>query len=205
MNLEPNALDQGEAEMEVIPAAEAKDELTLLKERARKMNITFSNNIKVDALREKIEAVMNGNKTTKAEPETDEGGNSIADIRNKVYLEAMKLVRIRITNMNPAKASLFGEFFTVANRYIGTVTKYVPYNEASQEGYHVPHCIYEALKEKEYLHVRTKTNPRTGAAIPETKYVKEFAIEVLPPLSEKELKDLALAQAAAGSIEPTNT
>ena len=107
----------------------------------------------------------------------------------------MRLVRLHITNLNPAKRDLPGEIFTVANPYIGTVKKFIPYGKAG-ESYHVPYCIYELLKDKVFLQVNTdKKHQFTGDS-----WVREFNLEVLPPLTQKELDELKAAQIAGDKI-----
>lgn len=179
-------------------------ELDLLKERARFMGIVFSNNIGIDALKKKIESKMNG------EPEEKEQTSAVnplvpavsakvkvMTLREKVLAQAMKLVRVRITNMDPKKKDLPGEILTVANEYIGNVRKYIPYGEQSDDGYHVPQCIYDLLESRKFLSIRTIKDPKTGAPRVHTTWAKEFALEVLPQLTRAELDKLAAAQKAA--------
>lgn len=191
------------------------DEFELLKERARKLGINFSNNIGIETLRERVNNKLEGKEET---PEVNalELGAEIAEakdtvpveaispkmsIRQQVRKEALKLIRVRITNLDPKKKDFPGELITIANEYIGTVSKFIPFDESSDEGYHIPYCIYELLKDRQFLQIRSTKDRRTGTNKVETKYVREFAIEVLDPLTPEELKELAIAQAAAGSIE----
>lgn len=196
-------------------------ELDMLKQRATMMGIVFSNNIGLETLKKKIDDKM-------AEvPETTEAPAPLAapteklddpvpveallaqaeapakpmSLRNYLLQEATKLVRIRISCMDPKKQDLPGEFFTVSNEYIGTVRKYVPFGEATEGGYHVPHCIYEMLKTRDFLAIQTTTHPVTKIISTKTRYIKEFAIEVLPPLTTAELKQLAADQSASGRLE----
>lgn len=202
---------------------EQPTELQLLKQRADAMGITYSNNIGVEALKKKIADKMEGTSEEKpvvvptdAQPnplvqkETQGNSNEAAPeqaqpkmltLRQHLKQEAEKLVRIRITCMDPKKADLPGEVFTVANEYIGTVRKYVPFGEATDNGYHVPYCIYEFLKAREFLQITSKPNPVTKQIDTRHRYVKEFAIEVLPPLSKEELADLAADQRATGRLD----
>lgn len=122
-------------------------------------------------------------------------------IRANLKRDKMALVRCRITNLNPSKKDLPGEIFTVANKYLGTVRKYVPYGEVTDNGYHIPVCIYEQLEDRRFQNIRTVKDRRTGVNRVETNWAKEFAIEVLPQLTQEELDRLANAQAAAGSID----
>lgn len=188
------------------------DELALLKQRARMMGIQHSNNISIEKLREKIQARMEGTKPDgdPVEAVPPAGPNPLAGegeapakpmtLRQKLLLEEMKLVRVRITNLDPKKKDLPGEIFTIANRYLGTVRKYVPYGEVTDNGYHLPYCIYRELEARRFLNIRVvKTG--NGRERVESSWAKEFALEVLPPLTREELNRLATAQAAAGALD----
>lgn len=191
-------------------------ELDALKERASLMGIKFSNNIGVETLRKKISDKMAGITEDSGDADVGaEGGQenpleseedkspvdkmSPMELRTYLQRECMKLIRCRITNLDPKKKDLNGEIFTVANEFIGNVTKYVPYGEASHEGYHLPKVLYDELESRRFLSIRTVKDPVTKQERVETTYAKEFAIEVLPQLTKGELAKLAAAQKAAGS------
>ena len=123
-----------------------------------------------------------------AEPEMD---------RAALQKSASELMRIRVTCMNPAKKEWEGEIFTVGNAVVGTFKKYVPFN--ADEGWHVPRIIYEQLKDRE-CQVFTTVRDSRGNSTRKGKLIKEFAIEVLPNLTEEEIKELAQRQAMAKSV-----
>lgn len=190
---------------------QAVTELSLLKDRARLMGITFSNNIGLEALKMKVHNKQENIPDEEPEEENiavkqyfSEQLNAIspmkqpASLREMLLEENMRLVRIRITNMDPKKKDLPGEIFTVANEHIGTVRKYIPYGEASEGGYHVPYILYKRLLNRKFLHIRTFK--RAGQIHTETSWVREFSIELLDPLTPKEIQQLATTQAAAGNI-----
>lgn len=168
------------------------DELTLLKQRATVLGIKFSPNIGVDKLREKVNSIIQAKEEEKTSTDP-------LVVRKRVRNEAMKLIRCRIQNLDPKKSKLPGEIITVANPYIGTVRKFVPFGEATDNGYHIPNCIYQFIKNRKFQNIRVTKNAK-GEQVVHTSMVPEFAIEVLPPLTQKELQDLAKAQLAAGSI-----
>jgi hypothetical protein len=180
-------------------------ELEVLKQRAKLMNIKFSNNISVEKLREKIEAAQ-----VKDEPVVEEaavnplGANQEAGVKKmtlgqKIRAEQTRLIRVRIQNLDPKKKDLPGEIITVANEYMGTVRKFVPFGEVTDNGYHIPYCIYEFLKERKFINITTRKGKNGLPDIRATE-AREFSIEVLPPLTEAELAQLAQAQIAAGSL-----
>ena len=174
-----------------------QDELSVLKARADLLGISYHPSIGVEKLRDKLNSVIEGEtKETKNEG-ASKSGETEAQKRLRLQAEATKLVRIRVTCMNPAKKEWEGEILTVGNANVGTLKKYIPFN--ADEGWHVPNIMYEALKERQcQVFVSTKT--KNGVTIRQGKLIKEFAIEVLPPLTEEELKDLAQRQAMAKSV-----
>ena len=184
------------------------DELTILKQRATLMGVKFSNNISVETLRAKIEAHVSEEETIE-ESELNPLAGDVAGavpaskmtLRQQLMAEQLRLVRLRITNLDPKKKDLPGEILTVGNEYIGTVRKFVPFGEVTDDGYHVPYILYKLLENRRFLHIRTVKDRRTGKERIETQWAKEFALEVLPPLTAEELKRLANAQAAAGSLD----
>lgn len=186
------------------------DELGTLKARADMLGLTYSNNIGVDALRAKITAHLSGSKedaTGAVEPEHSPIGlvdqhdlplHEVTDptvIRERMYKENMRLIRVRITNLNPAKKDLPGEIVTVSNKYLGTVRKFIPFGEMTDNGYHVPMILLKELRGRKFLSLRVRKG-KNGVGVPDQQWVKEFAIEELPPLTQKELDQLARQQAA---------
>jgi hypothetical protein len=193
------------------PSELQKEELRLLKQRATMMGITFSNNIGLDSLKAKIEAKMSGVevKTETVEPQANPleeqkavgAQATVKSLRQRIYDKNMHLVRLRIQNLDPKKKDLPGEIFTVANEVLGTVSKFIPYNEVSEGGYHVPFCIYKLLRNRQFQNITITKNARTGKEQVRNTLAKEFALEVLPPLTPQQLKQLAQAQLAAGSMD----
>jgi hypothetical protein len=183
-----------------------EDELSLLKDRAKLMGITFSNNIGLKSLREKVAAKQLSDGADVVE-ELDGVSDvlSAAPAPKKITLRQymiqtqMKLVRLRIQNLDPKKKDLPGEVLCVANEYLGTVKKYIPYGEVSDEGYHVPYCIYTEMQSRKFQDIKTYTDKKTGQVRIESRWAKEFSLEELPPLTKEELRQLASAQMAAGN------
>jgi len=120
--------------------------------------------------------------------------NTEADIRKNF---ATELVRVRITCMNPHKSEWNGEIFTVQNRTIGTLRKFVPYN--AENGWHIPRMMLEMLREKQCQVFHTVT--QNGVKVRKGKLVPEFAIEELPDLTSEELKQIATRQSAQSTMD----
>ena len=204
--------DEGDAALK--EQAQQPSELDMLKSRAKLMGITFSNNIGLDALKTKIEEHKQASEAktqTQALDQTNEQQPEVQtenqtkktktlSLRAHLQKEKMKLVRLRITNLDPKKKDLPGEILTVGNEYLGTVRKFVPFGEATDNGYHVPYCLYELMRDRKFLSIKTRKGPK-GQTIVEQQMVREFALEILPPLTEAELARLSAAQLSAGGVE----
>lgn len=184
----------------------AAEELAALKTRADRLGVHYHPSIGADKLRAKIAAAMNDEpEQAEPQPEAKQPEAAAAPVetegqkRKRMKDAAMKLVRIRLTCMNPAKKEWPGEIFTVGNNTVGTVRKFVPFSGAD-DGWHVPHIMYEQLRDRQCQVFVTVKN-KNGVAVRQGKLIKEFAIEVLPPLTPEELAELARQQALAGSID----
>lgn len=226
MTDEANQQNTNTQEQEDPTAPPRPSELEVLKQRAALMNITHSNNIGVDALRAKIEEKMNGKpeeivtESTNAleaaalvaEAKQEERADILKEVeapeptrvmsvREYMLKTEMKLLRCRINNLDPKKNDLPGEIITVANEYLGTVRKFIPFGEFTDDGFHIPHCIYTFLKSRRFLDVKLKKDKRTGTNQVITRYIPEFSIEILEPLTANEIRELATAQLAVGSVD----
>ena len=173
------------------------NELELLKQRADLMGVKYKVNIGVDALKKKIEE--HGVSNAVAEPTGVDAG---LKMRQEIQSKQMALVRCRIFNLNPSKTDVPGEFVTVANRYLGTVRKYIPFGEATQEGYHIPKVLFDDLRGRQFQQITTKKIK--GQVVQKSRMVPEYSLEVLPPLRKDELEELAVRQAANQSFAEEN-
>lgn len=182
------------------------DERALLMQRARMMGLNISNNIGLETLKQRIEDHLSGKKdvveppSMLVDPSLPVSNGKKKSVRQILQEDALKLVRIHITNLDPKKKDLRGEIITVANEYIGTIRKFVPFGEVTENGFHVPNIIYKMLKRRKFLNIRTRKAPGNGQVIVEQNWAQEFAIVVLPPLTKEELNQLGTAQLASGNL-----
>lgn len=170
---------------------ELEQELEMLKTRASLLGIKYHPSISVDKLREKIDALD-------STQDAFVTSSSEEDKRVALIREANKLVRVRITCMNPAKKEWEGEIITVSNSVIGTIKKYIPFN--ADDGWHIPQVILNMLNER-MCQVFNSVPDGKGNMVRKGKLVKEFSIEVLPDLTPSELHDLAQRQSMSKTVE----
>lgn len=166
----------------------AEKTLDELKDLADGLGLKYHPTISAAKLADKIEEFA-------SEPEEAPVAPTKKKTPKEIRQAATKLVRVRVTCMNPAKRDWDGEIFMVGNRHTGTLRKYVPYGV----DWHVPQMILDMIKARQCQVFQSVKRRTAGGDISsrEGKLVKEFAVEILPPLTEKELAELAQRQAMA--------
>ena len=184
------ALDTPASEMGIT------DELTLLKERADMMGIKYHPSISLETLKERVNGALN--KTDETAAPSVVIVDSAAQQRANQIAEFTKLIRVRVTCMDPNKKNWPGEYFTISNGVIGTIKRFVPYNNT--EGWHIEKIIYDHMKTVQRMEFKEIKGPR-GMKIKKPIQVPAYAIEVLDPLTPEQLKELAHKQAVNRSIE----
>lgn len=202
-----------------IPENQELTELDMLKQRADQLGIKYGAKVGVDLLRTRVNAAINGEdedtnldndaeqeeedpkeaKPTLSKKRAEAFGETPDEKRQRLRRDALKLVRVRITCMNPLKKEFKGEVFTVSNSVVGTYRKFVPYNTESDEGWLIPKIMLNMLRERKFNQIRFET--KNGLKIPRPNQVKEFAIELMEPPTKQELVELERRQAMSRSIE----
>lgn len=197
-NAEATLEKQEAAQLKAEEEAKEKAVLSGLKSKAKALGVAHSPNISAETLSERIKEKV-------AELEAAEQPEPVPEVvvpetpqRRRVRLrrEAAKLVRIRVTCMNPAKREWQGELFSVGNTAVGDYRRMVPFGVE----WHVEQIMLNMIQERKYQMFRTLRNAQ-GETYKEAEFVKEFAVEILPALTPTELKALAQRQAMAAGTE----
>jgi len=130
-------------------------------------------------------------------------GLTHAEQRAIVRAKAMRLHRVRITNLDPGDAALPGSIKTVYNKFCGKVSKYIPFGEENELGYHVPEILINSMREERYpMRKEIKQRGQSfGVKQYKTVLMPRFSIEELPPLSKEEVESLAKDQKARGAVD----
>lgn len=160
----------------------SQSEKVILMERAEKMGLKVSPNIGIETLKERIhEKLREDNPNEEDELET-------------ARKECMKLVRISLSCLDSSKSELDGEFFQAANG-VCNVKRYVPFNVP----WHIEQILYDTIKEKKMQKVVSAG--KDSSVNRKTLLASAYAMEILDPMTQQELDDLAKVQAARQSIE----
>jgi hypothetical protein len=214
---------------EALKVIEAIEDIESLRLAAQSVDLRFSGNTGVDTLRKNLtEHVKNksieldalseedGNEKNQVTPDTTKKKapptveellemdvNKIEDpqlLRRAVRAKALRLVRVRITNLDPNDQQLPGAIITVMNKYTGKVSRFISFGDENNAGTHVEQILINFLKQQKFTLHKPKKDSVFGVKSYITRTVPKYAIEELPPLTEKELKELATQQRASHAI-----
>lgn len=178
-----------EANETMIPEELSEDilaqELAALKLRADQIGIKYHPSIGLENLQKKVadavavdEGIEDNGTEEKVSTNTPASQNP-----------SLKQVRVRISCMDPAKKSWTGEIFTTGNSKIATVRKMVPY----EKPFHVPQIILNMIRQRKHQLFYDFRLPN-GKDERRSRLVNTFSVEVLDPLTEKELHELKQRQ-----------
>ena len=120
-------------------------------------------------------------------------------LEQTVNKRAMKLVRVMISSNNPTKHNYKGEIITAQNSVIPAVKKFIPFNAPT----HIPQILYNILKDKQMQIFYSEKLPN-GRTKKRARLVPEYNIQVLEPLTAKELEAIKQKQLAENSQLNTN-
>ena len=207
---------------------DTKEGKTFLRETCKNLDITFSNNASVASLRSKILGELVEDEIEDDPvvlPEPTKTKKKASDFTNEQLLtmdhkdtkdellkrriiraKALRLVRCRLTNLDPNDADVPASLVTVYSKYTGKVSKLIPFGEENEHGYHIPQILVDELRSRKF--VMRKEIKRKGSSFGvkqyKTVFVNKFNIEVLPYLTREQLESLAKDQAARGSVSSTD-
>lgn len=126
-------------------------------------------------------------------------GETEAQKRVRLKRHANELIRVNVICNNPGKKEWSGEVIASGNSLVGTLKKFVQFN--TEEGWHVPRILYNVLRDRQCQIFVNSKKKSGGQTTRESKLIKEFALEVLEPLTPEEIAELAARQAATHAID----
>lgn len=120
-----------------------------------------------------------------------------AQAEERMRKEALALVPVTVTSMDPADATVTAAVISVGNRKLGQVTKAIPFGYK----WYMPKILLADMEERMYC--RTSMIPVPGIPGNErvnTQWLKKYAIQYHPMPTPEELAELAKAQALGNEL-----
>lgn len=169
----------------------------LLEAQASQLGVDFHPNISSEKLAARIAEVMG--ELEPAEKARPAKGETKEERRQRKHKEAMSLVRCLIVCNNPHKREWPGEWLGVSNGAGVQIRKLVPYNQPDKP-FHLPRIMVNMLREKQ-VQIFISKPAKYGTTVRVSKSIPAYTITELPPLTQKELDELALSQLQRGALD----
>lgn len=109
--------------------------------------------------------------------------------------EALALIPITITSMDPADASLTGAAFSVGNKKLGQITKAIPFGHK----WYMPRILVTEIESKQFCRTSMVPVPGGNERV-NTQWIKKYAIQYHPLPTPDDLAALAKAQALGNEL-----
>lgn len=153
----------------------------------------------------KPKSIMEMPRTALAKMDPRAPGLTEVEKRAIVRAKALRLHRVKVHNLDPSEAAVPGAIKTVFNKYLGKVSKYVPFGDENEHGYHLPECLINSLQQEKYTMRKEIKTPGSSFGVKQYRTVQmpRFNIEYMPELTEQELDALGQDQKARGAIDTT--
>lgn len=160
-----------------------QDELVALKQQADVMGIEYPKTVTKTALKKLI-----------AEKLSAEDASDVNATIKELEIENKRLVRVIITPNDNLKRDMAGEFFSTGNSVLGTISRFVPFNQE----WHIENMLLKCIRDKEHqIFVTKKVGDKEFV---EPKQQPAYTIQELAPLTKEELAELKQRQIAQEGV-----
>ena len=174
-----------------------KSERDLLKEKADLLGISYANNISTEKLRELVNKVNEPLEVT--EPKQEKASASTTNEVDPVAirLELTKKIRVLITCNDPLMKDYdTTPYYSFSNSTLTLPSITIPLGVE----WHIPNAYVGMLQAME-CKIPVKSKDEKGRPITIRRTVKKYNVNVLPPLTPKELEELKQAQIMRDGIK----
>ena len=171
-------------------------DLEQIRAKAKELGVAYHPAQKAETIQQNIDKFLSEKETVDAAaPKPKEETPEQVDAR--LLKEAMALIPITITSMDPADTETTGALISVGNRKLGQITKAIPFGYK----WYMPKILVQHMETQMFC--RSSMVPTGVPGTPErlnTQWIKKYAIQYHPMPTPEELAELAKAQAVGNEL-----
>ena len=166
-------------------------DLEAVRAKATELGVKWHPAQKAETIQHKIDEHLAAQETMEAvnNPPPKEETPEEAEARH--LKEAVALIPVTVTSMDPADAETTGALISVGNRKLGQITKAIPFGYK----WYMPKILVQHMEAQMFC--RSSMVPTGVPGTPErlnTQWLKKYAIQYHPMPTPEELKELAKLQ-----------
>jgi restriction endonuclease S subunit len=164
-------------------------DLETIRTRAKELGVAFHPAQKAETIQQNIDKFLSEKETLETKPAPKQETPEEAEARH--LQEAVALIPITVTSMDPADAQTTGVLVSVGNRKLGQITKAIPFGYK----WYMPKILVQHMEAQMFC--RSSMVPTGVPGTPErlnTQWLKKYAIQYHPMPTQEELEELAKLQ-----------
>ena len=158
--------------------------------KAKELGVAYHPAQKAETIQQNIDKLLSERETVEAAaPKPKE--ETLAEVEARLLKEAVALVPVTVTSMDPADAETTGTLVSVGNRKLGQITKAIPFGYK----WYMPKILLQHMEATMFC--RSSMVPTGVPGTPErlnTQWLKKYAIQYHPMPTSEELVELAKLQ-----------
>lgn len=168
-------------------------DLEAVRTKAKELGVPYHPAQKAETIQYNIDQFLSANQAKDAEPVKAEETEAEAEAR--VLKEAMALIPVTVTSMDPQDATLTAVIISVGNRKLGQISKAIPFGYK----WYMPKILVDQMEAQMFC--RSAMIPAPGGTERmHTQWIKKYAIQYHPLPTQAELEELAKAQAQGNEL-----
>ena len=174
-------------------------DLEEVRAKAKELGVSYHPAQKAETIQHNIDEFLSNQQVVEAAAEAPKADKpeTEAEMVDRIKKEALALVPVTVTSMDPADTNLTGVVISVGNRKLGQVSKAIPFGYK----WYMPKILLEHMEKQMFC--RSSMVPVPGVPGQErlnTQWIKKYAIQYHPMPTPEELAELAKAQAQGNEL-----
>lgn len=168
-------------------------DLETVRAKAKELGVDYHPAQKAETIQFKIDQFLEANAPTIIQPPVKDETEAQREARE--LQEAMALIPVTVTSMDPQDASITGVVISVGNRKLGQIQKAIPFGYK----WYMPRILVEQMEAQMFCRSAMVPAPG-GTERVNTQWIKKYAIQRHPLPTPKDLEELAKAQAQGNEL-----
>lgn len=171
-------------------------DLETVRAKAKELGVSFHPAQKAETIQFNIDKFLfeqnQANAATTLDVTTEE---TAAQAEERMRKEALALIPVTVTSMDPQDATVTAAIISVGNRKLGQVSKAIPFGYK----WYMPKILVDHMESQMFCRSSMIPVPGSNERL-NTQWIKKYAIQYHPLPSPEELADLAKAQAVGNEL-----
>jgi hypothetical protein len=164
-------------------------DIETVRARAKELGVTYHPAQKAETIQANIDAFLATQLPDAPKPE------SPAEFLKRLQADALRLIPVTVTSMDPADAGVPSVLISVGNKVLGQISKVIPFAHK----WYMPKILVDELKQKMFIRNSMVPVPGGNDRL-DQQWIHKYSVVEHPMPTKEELEELAKAQALGNEL-----